>query len=202
VAADQIRQAEQAIIDGSFAGRRTAYNTALARAGANPYVARAAIADELRRAQAEARIRVPAPTASQILAFYAAYPDALVRQFKVEPAAPWLGNRTSGFALAAAAPSVLFRMRTAVASSFALGLGSYVVTPFDQALPLGAVPFATVTPAIRTALISFARTQAYEDAFRKRVGSASNRTICLRDDVPNPAVVSVATYLPFLALDA
>jgi hypothetical protein len=82
------------------------------------------------------------------------------------------------------------------------GLGSYTVTPVDRALPLGAVPLTTVTPAIRTALISFARTQAYEDAFRKRVGSASNRTICLRDDVPNPAVVSVATYLPFLALDA
>jgi hypothetical protein len=29
-----------------------------------------------------------------------------------------------------------------------------------------------------------------------------NRTICLRDDLPNPAVVSVSTYLPFLGLSS
>ena len=49
---------------------------------------------------------------------------------------------------------------------------------------------------------SFARTQAYEDAARKRAESALNRTICLRDDLPNPAVVAVSTYLPFLTLSS
>jgi hypothetical protein len=169
---------------------------------ASIYVAWAAIADELVRAQAEAAMRVPAPTAAQIQSFYASYPDVLVRQFKVQPAAPWLGNWTSGFALAAAAPAALFRLPSAVASPFTTGLGSYTVTPLDQSLPLGAVPFASVVPAIRTALVSFARTQAYEDAARKRVESALNRTICLRDDLPTPAVVAVSTYLPFLALSS
>ena len=134
--------------------------------------------------------------------FYAAYPDTLVRQFKVRPAAPWLGNRTSGFALAAAAPAALFRLPSAVASPFTTGLGSYTVTPLDQALPLGALPFDQARPAFRTALLSFARSQAYEDAARKRSESALNRTICLRDDLPDPAVVSVSTYLPFLALSS
>ena len=76
------------------------------------------------------------------------------------------------------------------------------MTPFDQALPLGALALETVRPAIATALRSFARTQAYEDAARKRAESALNRTICLRDDLPDPSVVSVSTYLPFLALSS
>jgi hypothetical protein len=50
--------------------------------------------------------------------------------------------------------------------------------------------------------VSFARTQGYEDGARKRAESALNRTICLRDDLPSSALVSVSTYLPFLALNA
>ena len=202
VSPDAVRQAEQAIVDGSFGGSRPAFNAALAKGGANIYVARAAIADELLRVQVEASIAVPGSTEPQIQAFYATYSDTLVRPFKVTPAAPWLGNRTSGFALAVAAPGALFRLPSAVASPFTTGLGSYTVTPLDQALPLGALPLDQARPAIRTALRSFAKTQAYEDAARKRAESALNRTICLRDDLPNPAVVSVSTYLPFLALSS
>jgi hypothetical protein len=202
VSPDAVRQAEQAIVDGSFGGSRPAFNGALAKGGANIYVARAAIADELLRVQVEASIAVPGSTEPQIQAFYATYSDTLVRPFKVTPAAPWLGNRTSGFVLAVAAPGALFRLPSAVASPFTTGLGSYTVTPLDQALPLGAIPVDQARPAIRTALRSFARTQAYEDAARKRAESALNRTICLRDDLPNPAVVSVSTYLPFLSLSS
>src|SRR2546427_502620 len=200
--ADPDKQAEQAIIDGSFGGSRPAFTAALAKGGANIYVARAAIADELLRVQAEASIAVPGSTEPQIQAFYATYSDTLVRPFKVTPAASWLGNRTSGFALAVAAPSALFRLPSAVASPFTTGLGSYTVTPLDQALPLGALPLEQAGPAIRTALLTFARSQAYEDAARKRSESALNRTICLRDDLPDPAAVSVSTYLPFLALSS
>jgi hypothetical protein len=51
----------------------------------------------------------------------------------VPPAAPWLGNRTSGFALAADAPAALFRLPATVASLFTTGLGSYAVTPWRGA---------------------------------------------------------------------
>ena len=195
-------QAIQAIVDGVFAGSRPAYNAALARAGANTFVARAAVADELLRAQIEGSLAVPAPTEPAVQLFYSTYPDVLIRPFRVQPAAPWLGNRTSGFALAAAAPAAVFRLRAAVASPFTTGLGSYTVTPLGESLPLGAVPYVDARGAIRTALVSFARTQAYEDGARKRAESALNRTICLRDDLPNPALVSVSTYLPFLALNS
>jgi hypothetical protein len=202
VSADRVAQAIQAIVDGVFGGSRSAYNSALARAGANTFVARAAVADELLRAQIEGSIAVPAPSETAVQLFYATYPDALIRSFKVQPAAPWLGNRTTGFALATSAPAALFRLPSAVASPFTTGLGSYSVTPLDGALPLGAVPYADARNAIRAALVSFARTQAYEDGARKRAESALNRTICLRDDLPSPALVSVSTYLPFLALSA
>lgn len=202
VSADRVRQAVDAIVAGVFGGSRAAFNAALARAGANIYVARAAVADELLRAQIEGSLAVPAPTEAAVQLFYTTYQDVLIRAFKVQPAAPWLGNRTLGFALAAAAPAALFRLPSAVASVFTTGLGSYTVTPLDEALPLGAVPYASSRAAIRTALVAFARTQAYEDGARKRGESALNRTICLRDDLPNPALVSVSTYLPFLALSS
>jgi hypothetical protein len=185
-----------------FAGSRAAYSGALARADANTHVARAAVADELLRAQIEARLVVPSPTEPAAQLVYATYPDMLIRPFTVQPAAPWLGNRTSGFALAAAAPAALFRLPAGVASPFTTGLGSYTVTPLGGALPLGAVPYVNARAAIRTALVSFARTQGYEDGARKRAESALNRTICLRDDLPSSALVSVSTYLPFLALNA
>jgi hypothetical protein len=199
---DRVTQAIDAILDGVFAGSRPAYNSALARAGANMYVARAAVADELLRAQIEAHLVVPRPAEAASRLFYASYPGVLIRAFKVTPAAPWLGNRTSGFALAAAAPAALFRLPATVASPFTTGLGSYAVTPLGEALPLGAVPYVDARPAIRTALVTFARTQTYEEGARKRAESALNRTICLRDDLPSPALVSVSTYLPFLALSA
>jgi hypothetical protein len=202
IPADRVTQAIEAIVAGVFAGSRPAYNAALARAGANTVVARAAVADELLRAQVEGSLVVPAPSAAATQSFYATYPELLIRPFRVQPAAPWLGNRTSGFALATAAPAALFRLPAAVASPFTTGLGSFTVTPLGAALPLGAVPYAGARNAIRTALVSFARTQAYEDGARKRAESALNRTICLRDDLPNPALVSVSTYLPFLALSS
>src|SRR6185369_9738882 len=139
---------------------------------------------------------------SALQLFYATYPDTLIRSFRVQPAAPWLGDRTAGFALATSAPAALFRLPSAVASPFTTGLGSYSVTPLDEALPLGAVPLASAQAAIRTTLLSFARTQAYEDAARKRAEFSLGRTTCLRDDLPNPAIVSASTYLPFLALSS
>jgi hypothetical protein len=199
---ERISEAEQAIVDGSFAGSRVAYRRALARARANTVVARAAIEDELVRADAEASLRMPAPTDQEIRDYYTFYPGTLVREFRVKPAAPWLGGRTAGFALASAAPAALFRLPSTVASPFTTGLGEYTVQPLDAPVVLGALPLEVARPALRRALDSFARRQASEDVFRRRVVAALSRTICLRDDLPSPAVVSVATYLPFLALSS
>jgi hypothetical protein len=95
IPADRVTQAIEAIVAGVFAGSRPAYNAALARSGANTVVARAAVADELLRAQNEGSLVVPAPAPAATQSFYATYPEMLIRPFKVQPAAPWLGSRTS-----------------------------------------------------------------------------------------------------------
>src|SRR3954452_24870140 len=71
--ATRVTEAIQAIVDGVFGGSRPAYNAALAQAGANSYVARAAVADELLRAQIEGALRGGAPTDLQVRLFYGAY---------------------------------------------------------------------------------------------------------------------------------
>jgi hypothetical protein len=69
IPAERVTQAIRAIVAGVFAGSRPAYGAALARAGANTLVARAAVADELLRAQIEGSLVVQAPsgTATQSL---------------------------------------------------------------------------------------------------------------------------------------
>jgi hypothetical protein len=103
------------------------------------------------------RVREGSTRSRQIRTFYEFYPDALARRFRVKPAALWLGGRTTGFALASAAPAAVFRLPAAVASPFTTGLGSYTVTPLDAPVPHGRCR-TRARAAIRRALVSFART--------------------------------------------
>ena len=151
------------------------------------------------RARSGARRRPSARSAC----FYGAYADVLIRPFKVTPAAPWLGNRRAGLRARRVGPGralpAAVRGRLAVHHRPRLVHGHAA----GRGAPARRRPArGRARPAIRTTLRSFARTQAYEDAARKRAESALNRTTCLRDDLPNPAVVSVSTYLPFLALSS
>lgn len=197
----EVVAAEQAIVRERFGGDRSAYLRAIAKAHATLNVARAVIADELLRAKAEAATKATPPTGAQIAAFYQSYPEALVRAVRAKPAPRWLGNRRQGFALAAASPETLFRLPAGIEATLATSSGSYAVTPLDEPLPLGALPLELARPAIRAALIAFARSDAYDRAARKRQEQALNRTVCLRDDLPSVGVVPAAAYLPFLALD-
>ena len=202
VSDDRVDQAIQAIVDGVFGGSRPAFNAALARRGANTVVARAAVADELLRAQIEGSLHGARADRFTIQLFYGMYPDFLIRPFRVTPAAPWLGNRTSGFALAASAPAALFRLPS---PSPLRSPPASARTPSRRSTrrsPSAPCPYADAPGPVATTLRSFARTQAYEDGARARAESALNRTICLRDDLPNPALVSYSTYLPFLALSS
>src|SRR5581483_9706984 len=88
----RVLAAERAIVAGRFGGKRSAYLAALWQAKATVAIARGAISDELQRAALEANLRVPPPTDSQLLDFYRAYPDVLVRPVEAYPAPPWLGG--------------------------------------------------------------------------------------------------------------
>ena len=55
-------------------------------------------------------------------------------------------------------------------------------------------------PAIAAALRGFERAQSFEHWTISEQNQALNRTICLRDQLPQPAAIDLTEYLPFLRL--
>ena len=119
--------AERAVITASFHGSRAAYRAALRQAHTSVSVARDVLADELRRALLAGRRHVGAPKSGDVSAFYADYPDLLVRRVKVSPSPPWLGGHGRGYALSKAAPEQLFTMGTGKKANIETLLGTYKV---------------------------------------------------------------------------
>jgi hypothetical protein len=192
--------AEREVVADSFHGRRSAYLAALRQAHATIGIARSVLADELRRARLEQQRSVAPPTASEVAAFYSSYPDLLARRVRVSPAPPWLADRRTGLALAEAAPGRLFSLPTGRTAHVATLLGTFAIRPLGPAQPLGALPFPTVRPAIVAALRGFERAQAFERWTIARQNVVLNQTICLRDQLPQPAAIDLTQYLPFLRI--
>jgi hypothetical protein len=157
------------------------------------------LGDELRRARLEQHRDARKPTGSEVASFYSAYPDLLVRRVHVSPAAPWLSGRT-GYALAETAPQRLFSLPTGKKTRLSTLLGAFSVRPLEPAKPLGALSLPTARPAIVNALRGFERAQAFEHWTIAQQNHALNRTICLRDQLPQPAAIDLTEYLPFLRI--
>jgi hypothetical protein len=191
--------AQRGVIRDSFHGKRSAYLAALREAHATAGLALAVLGDELRRARLEQPRYAPKPKGSEVAAFYAAYPDLLVRRVRVSPAPPWLAKRT-GYAVAEAAPQRLFSLPTGRKSRLSTLLGTFSVRPLGPAQPLGALPLSAVRPAIVAALRGFERAQSFERWTIAQQNHALNRTICLRDQLPQPAAIDLTEYLPFLRI--
>jgi hypothetical protein len=162
-------------------------------------LARAVLADEIRRAELEQPRYAPRPTRGQVGAFYSAYPDLLVRRVRVSPAPPWLAART-GFALAESAPQRVFSLPEGRKARLSTLLGTFKVKPLGPAQPLGALPLSAVRGAIGAALRSFERAQSFERWTIVQQNHALNRTICLRDALPQAAAIDLTQYLPFLRI--
>jgi hypothetical protein len=191
--------AEREVIVDSFHGSRSAFLAALRQAHATEGIAIGVLADEVRRARLELPRFAPPPTTSEVAAFYSSYPDLLVRRVRVVPAPPWLAART-GFALAESAPQRLFSLPTGRRSSLSTLLGTFAVRPLGPAQPLGALPLSAVRPAIVAALRGFERAQSFERWTIVQQDRALDRTICVRDQFPQPAAVDLTQYLPFLRI--
>jgi hypothetical protein len=191
--------AERQVIGEAFHGSRSAYLAAIKAAHATLGLARSVLADEIRRARLEQPRYAPKPTADEVATFYASYPDLLVRRVRVSPAPPWLSART-GFALAESAPARLFSLRTGRKSRLSTLLGTYAVRPLGPAQPLGALPLSAVRRAIVTALRGFERAQSFERWTIAQQNRALSRTICLRDQLPQPSAIDLTQYLPFLRI--
>jgi hypothetical protein len=189
--------AEREVIRDSFHGKRSAYLAALKQAHATAGIALSVLGDELRRARLEQPRYSRKPTAGEVASFYAAYPDLLVRRVHVFPAPSWLGRKT-GYAVAQAAPQRLFSLPTGRKSRLSTLVGTFAVRPLGPTQALGALPLSTVRSGIVAALRGFERAQSFERWTIAQQNHALNRTICLHDQLPQPAAIDLTEYLPFL----
>jgi hypothetical protein len=198
----QVLTAERGLIANRFGGSRSEYSAALASAGVSVPLARSIIGDELRRERIERRMHVAAPTAAQVQNFYASYPDMLVRHVSSKPAPTWLDGKAKGYALEVVAPESLFRLVSRRTMKLQTVEGTYAVRALAKAQALGSMPLSVVAPAIRVALTSFARGDAFEQ-WTTRVQTAElANAVCRGDDLPAPGPAELSTFVPFLSVGA
>jgi hypothetical protein len=199
VTARQVAAAER--VAASRLGSFARYRAALAKAHAGPAVARGVIADELRRAQIESRLRVASPSAANVKEYYLSYGDTRARLVESKTRAPWLGNGKHGFALGSHAPPQLFTIPQGRWVKVRAMLGTYRVRALGPALPLGTLPLGVARAAIVNALKSLARGERYEDWLLNRERALVAQAVCRRDVQPAIGVVPLTDYLPFLAAE-
>ena len=196
----QIDAAEQAVIGASFRGSRSAYLAALARLHANRGLARAALADELRRDVVESGLAVPPPNAPAVQSFESAYAGVAARLVSTRAPVPWLGGLKRGFAISGFAPARVFGLPTGGTGLVQTPSGAIAVRPLEPALPLAAVPTSSVRPSAAAAVTQIEREDAYEGWLQTQEQKVLSTTICLGDDVPPATPVELADFVPFLAL--
>jgi len=202
VSTKAVVNAEKAVIGLHFGGSRAAYLASLRHDRASPGIARGVIADELRRAVIQSRLRVAGPSSEDLRSYYDTYAAAPVRLVQVKPAAPWLANSKRGFALGAVAPPQVFSLKPGKQVTLRTMTGVFKVKALGPTVDLAELPFAKAKKPIVTALISMARDTAYQNWLLDREKSAQNATLCWRDQLPAVEVVPLTDYLPYLALDS
>jgi hypothetical protein len=202
VSTKAVLDAEKAVISLHFRGSRAAYLAALQRDRATAAIARGIIADELRRAVIQARLRVAGPSPAEVQSYYDTYAAAPVRLVSVKPAAPWLANSRRGFALGAVAPPQVFTLKAKKQATLRTMTGVFKVKALGPTVSLAELPLAKARKPIATALVSLARDTAYQNWLLAREYGAQSQTLCWRDQLPAIEVVPLTDYLPYLALDS
>jgi hypothetical protein len=200
--AKQITDAERAVVASRFGGSYARYRAALAKAHASVGAARGVIADELRRMKIQSGFRVGGVSAADVREFYATYAQSLVRLVQAKTRAPWLGNRTRGYALADSAPAQLFTLPQAKKWKAIRTMGgTFQVKALDDAVPLGALPLDVARQPIVDALQAITRSDRYESWLMARERQLDEQAVCRRDVQPDPGFIDLTDYLPFLAAD-
>jgi hypothetical protein len=200
--AKRVADAERAVVAARFGGSFARYGAALAKAHASRGAARGVIGDELRRLAIESGFRVGGATSAEINEYYETYGGTRARLVQTKTAAPWLGNRTRGFALESMAPPQLFSLAGGKGwHSIRTMRGTYQVRALDSTVALGALPLGVARPAIANALQELARSDHYEAWLLARERVLDEQAVCRRDAQPEVGVVELTDYLPFLAAD-
>jgi hypothetical protein len=202
VAESRVLALEETIVAVRFAGSRSRYRAALRARGASPAVARAVIADQLRRQDFARKRDAEPPTAAEVSLYHSLYGALPVRQVRADSTASWLGGRRRGFTLVPPGPLQLLTLPTARAAAVVTTNGPVRITALDELLPLGAVPLSLARPAVRAALTAQVRLQAVETWSVGAQSRALSRILCVGDVLPAAATVDLSAFLPFLGLDA
>jgi hypothetical protein len=199
VSTREVLAAEAAVVADGFGANRGAYIAALARARANVAVARAVLADQLRRRKIGARLRVGV-SSTAIASFYSTYGDLQVRTVEARPGTWWLGGRQLGIAISSYAPQRVFEVATGSRATVRSLAGVVRVRALDDTRPLASLSLPQARAAIRTVLASHARSEAVVRWSAVRQQALLAQATCRRDDLPQPGSVDLAAYLPFLEL--
>ena len=142
VSTKAVLNAEKAVIGLHFGGSRAAYLASLRHDRASPGIARGVIADELRRAVIQSRLRVAGPSSAAVRSYYDTYAAAPVRLGQVKPAAPWLANSRRGFALGAVAPPQVFALKPGKQVTLRTMTGVFKVKALGPTVDLAELPFS------------------------------------------------------------
>jgi hypothetical protein len=199
--AKQVADAERALVGARFGGSYARYGAALAKGRASRAAARGIIADELRRLALERGMKVSGLSSADVREYYETYGDTQARLVATKTPAPWLGNRRRGFALESAAPPQLFTIAPGAWRKVRTMRGVFEVRALDAPVALGAIPFSLARPAVVTALQELARADRYESWLLGRERALDEQALCRRDVQPQPGVVDLTDYLPFLAAE-
>ena len=200
VSGRDLAAAERAVVSSRFGGNGAGYRAALGQAHASQSVAAGVLADELRRARIEARLRVSYPSASDVTDYFQTYGAAQARAVQAKPAPWWLNGRKQGIALASSAPFAVMKIPAGKWTPVWTTGGIVRVRPLARPRTLASVGLGPARQAIVASLRQLARDQAF-DAWSLRVQrSSERRVVCLRDDFPQLEAADLTEYLPFLEL--
>jgi hypothetical protein len=199
--AKQVREAERAVVAGRFGGSSAAYRAVLAQAHATPAAARGVIADELRRALIESKMRVGPASSAEAQEYYETYGSSRARLVRTKAAAPWLGRRKRGFALESNSPPQLFTIPEGEWRKLKTMRGTFEVRAMAAPVSLGAIPFELARPAIVNALVGLSRNDRFDRWLLARERALADQALCRKDVQPQVGVVPLTDYLPFLAAD-
>jgi len=190
--------AERAIVRDRFGGSGARYRAALSAAHITLADARKIITDRLARDRVEEHFRPPAATASQIEAFRSTYAATNVRLVSAQPAAPWLGDASRGFAVETIAPEQAFTLPLGKRTTIDTIDGRFAVRALGPPLPLLALSPQSAVDVARGVLGRFAKDAVYQRWLVARENVLIAKAVCARDDVPAKGDVDLTAWAPFL----
>jgi hypothetical protein len=189
--------AELAFVDDRFRGNVTTYLAALQAIQLSRTAARGLLLDELRRDAVRARFTPARPGGHQISEFHSTYAGLRARLVETARPVAWLGGRTRGLALETFAPTRIF---TLARRGYVRTIhGRIEVRPLDDTVYLGTIPIVEARAAIEASLNRFARVYAYEAWLAKAEAGALSEAVCVGDELPASAVLTLDDLLPVVA---